>query len=177
MPRRPWVPPPKREVPQYRPPPSGTRYFTHYWANDTWADESIQEGEPFRHAASNLFRSRGVASGDFVYVVTVLEGRLFLAGRIEVDRVLGQEEAEAVVGQKPLWHAEDHVVAKPGSERPARFDREVPLEVVKRLRFIAGDGPAVAPIFDSNGMLDPQTMRGVRELTVSSSSELDRLMG
>src|SRR5437899_9179219 len=89
MPRRPWVPPPKPQVAPYRP-PSGTRYFTHYWANDTWAENSHAEGEPFRHAASNLFRSRGVASGDFVYVVTVQEGKLFLAGRIEVDRVLGQ---------------------------------------------------------------------------------------
>src|SRR2546422_7418524 len=152
MPRRPWVPPPRPQVPPYRP-LSGTRYFTHYWSNDTWADESIQEGEPFRHAASNLFRSRGVAVGDFVYVVTVLEGRLFLAGRIEVDRVLGQEEAEALIGQEPLWPAEDHVVSKPESARPAQFDRVVPLEVVKRLRFISGKGAAVAPGIDSDGML------------------------
>src|SRR5206468_1037169 len=123
----------------YRPPPSGTRYFTHYWANDTWAENSHTQDKPFRHAASNLFRSRGVASGDFVYVVTVLEGRLFLAGRIEVDRVLGQDEAEAIIGEGPLWPADDHVVSKPGTEKPVQFDREVPLDVVKRLRFISGD--------------------------------------
>src|SRR2546426_3577217 len=151
MARRPWVPPPRREVPQYRPPPSGTRYFTHYWANDTWAENSHAEGEPFRHAASNLFRSRGVASGDFVYVVTVQEGRLFLAGRIEVDRVLGQEDAEARIGQGPLWPAGDHIVAKPGTEKPVRFHRKVPPDVVNRLRFIGGDGPAVPTLLDSEG--------------------------
>src|SRR2546426_1511578 len=156
MPRRPWVPPPRQDVPQYRPPPSGTRYFTHYWANETWAENSHEEGKSFRHAASNLFRSRGLASGDFVYVVTILEGRLFLAGRIEVDRLLGQEEAEAVIGQGSLWPADDHIVAKAGTENPVRFHRRVPPDVVRRLRFLSGDGPAVAPLVDSEGRLDPQ---------------------
>src|SRR2546428_3651803 len=96
MPRRPWIPPPQPQVPPYRP-RSGTRYFTHYWANDTWEENSRQEGKPLIHTASNLFRSRGVAIGDFVYVVTVLAGRLFLLGRIEVGAMLGQVAAESAL--------------------------------------------------------------------------------
>src|SRR5437667_5175611 len=134
MPRRPRMPTAKPQVHRYRP-RSGVRYFTHYWKNETWDENSHQEGEPLRHAADNQFRLRGVAVGDFVYVVTVIAGRLFLLGRIEVDRILGQEEAEAAVGAT-LWQADDHILAKPGTENPLRFRREVPIKATKGLRFM-----------------------------------------
>ncbi len=175
MPRKPWVPPPKSVVPVYRP-PSGTRYFTHYWANDTWRWQREQEGEPLRHTAGNLFRSRGVGSGDFVYVVTVLEGRLFLAGRIEVQSIVGQQEASTALAEDRLWEASEHIIARPGTDNPQRYRRQVPAEVVKQLRFIEHTGPAVAPIVDSQGLLDRQTLRGVRELTPASAALLDRLI-
>lgn len=101
---------------------------------------------------------------------------LFLLGRIEVGAILGQEQAEATMGEA-LWIAEEHVLARSGTENPMRFKREVPLEVAKRLRFMGGQGPALAPQLDSEGVLDRQTMRGVRELTASSAAELDRMIG
>ena len=143
MPRQPWVPPPKSQVPPFRP-PSGTRYFTHYWANETWGRQAEQEGEALQHTAGNLFQSRGVARGDFVYVVTVIEGRLFLAGRAEVDSILDPEQARAALHSDSLWEANEHIVAKPGTENPQRYRRQIPTELVKQLRFIEHDGPAVA---------------------------------
>ena len=52
------------------------RFFTHYWANHTWHDyrQTAAEGELLDYAASNLFRRRGVKTGDSVYVVTVMQG-------------------------------------------------------------------------------------------------------
>jgi hypothetical protein len=117
-----------------------------------------------------------VAVGDYVYVVTVLSGRLFLLGRIEVGAILDQDQAEAILGGD-LWEADDHVVAKAGSENPHRFRRGVPMEVAKGLRFMGGEGPAHTPELDSGGSLDRQTMRGVRELTASSAALLDSLIG
>ncbi len=48
------------------------RYFTHYWTNDTWenARRLSAPGATLEHTAGNRFVERGVASGDFVYVVT-----------------------------------------------------------------------------------------------------------
>src|SRR5437667_2349855 len=174
MPRREWIPPPKQQVPPFRP-PSGVRHFTHYWANDTWDQNSHLEGKPLRHTAGNLFHSRGVAVGDYVYVVTVMSGRLLLLGRIEVGAILGQDQAEAALGGV-LWDADDHIIAKAGSENPRRFRREVSIEVAKGLRFLGGEGPARTPQLDSNDSLDRQTMRGVRELTASSAALLDSLI-
>jgi hypothetical protein len=162
-------------VPPYRP-LSGTRYFTHYWANETWEENSRQEGKQLIHTAGNLFRSRGVTIGDFVYVVTVLAGRLFLLGRIEVGAMLDQGEAEAKLGER-LWAADEHIIARSRTESPQRFGREVPMNVTESLRFMGGEGPAMKLAFDADGLLDRQTMRGVRELTNPSAAALDPLLG
>ncbi len=131
---------------------------------------------PVRHTAGNLFRSRGVGPGDLVYIVTVIQGRLFLATRIEVDCVVDQDQAEVALGTTSLWEAKDHVIAKSDMGKPANYRRQVPLEIVKRLRFIEGRGPAIALTMDSKGLLDRQTLRGVRELSPSSAATLDSLI-
>ncbi len=59
------------------------RYFTHYWRNETcerekelW--ETNPEGYPLNHAADNRYAERGVAAGDYIYPVTVVEGELYV---------------------------------------------------------------------------------------------------
>lgn len=117
------------------------RYFTRYWANDTWNTyrQTAVEGELVDHAASNLFRARGVSPGDLVYVATVIHGVLFLLTKLEVAKVCDIEEAATELGTTPeyLWDAEDHIVAAQSS--PQSYERQVPLEVAQRLRFISGD--------------------------------------
>src|SRR5687768_6605146 len=90
------------------------RYFTHYWTNDTWEDfREYRQGEPLGHSASNLFLSRGVHSGDRVFIVTVLGGVLHLLCALDVERVCDTLEAADRLGCQPesLWEADDHIVA------------------------------------------------------------------
>src|SRR5437867_962858 len=92
-----------------------TRYFTHYWSNATWEDHAeSMHGQPLEHIAGNLFGENGVVPGDFVYVVTVIDGNLFLGGRMRVGRFTDQVEAESHFGE-PVWEASDHLIAAPGS--------------------------------------------------------------
>lgn len=143
----------------------GPRLWTHYWKNDTWDQET---DEPLDHAASNVFRSRGVASGDRVYVVTVRDGHLYLGGVIAVDAVVGQAEAERRLGNSSIWAADDHVIARdPG---PFVRDRQMADEVARALRFL----PNGEPMVFKEGAIDTQTMRGVRELAPESAALLDR---
>ena len=149
------------------------RYFTHYWRNDTWESRRERaDGSELSHTAGNLFRRRGVRPGDFIYVVTVLKGRLFLGSKMEVDKILSQREAKAELGND-IWQASEHIIGKTGTHWWS--DREVPLAVARRLRFKTSDG-AIPPLFVPGGGLYKQTLRGVRELTKASAAELDRLL-
>jgi Domain of unknown function (DUF3883) len=149
-------------------------YFTHYWKNKTWEEERAIGYEHFEGTAGNDFRKRGVEPGDFIYVITVIDGKLILGGGIEVVAILTQTEAEEAYGGE-VWPAEDHAVAKPETGSPMDFDRVVPTDVVRKLRFIAGS-EEVAPIFTGGEKLDNQTMRGVRKLTSESARLLDSII-
>jgi hypothetical protein len=151
------------------------RYFTHYWSNSTWEGNRDSEGENLDHAASNQFRKRGVRPGDFVYVVTVEAGQILLAGRMQVDRVVSRDEAMELLGTDDLWDAEDQVIAAPGTGLPMRFDRPVPLEVTRRIRFLVG-GKDEPLVFRTPTRLDQQTLRGVRQLSPDSARLLDELL-
>ncbi|MDP9475371.1 MAG: HNH endonuclease [Actinomycetota bacterium] len=154
------------------------RYFTHYWRNGTWEREwelwkTSPDDYPLNHAADNRFAERGVGPGDYVYPVTVVEGELYLLGRMRVDKVCSEEEAAKKLGTRDLWEAGDHVVST--EYTPKRFDLGVPPEVAARLRFVT-DGTEQGLKFASPGHLDRQTLRGVRELDPASAEELDQLL-
>jgi len=57
-----------------------------------------------------------------------------------------------------------------------KFRRRVPTELVQKLRFETKDGPKPLT-FKSSGVLDKQTLRGVRTLTRSSVGLLDSILG
>ena len=95
--------------------------FTHYWEGNTcdamFADGL--DGDTLDHAADKLFTQRGVGPGDKIYVVNNLRGNLVLIGRLEVDKIVSQAEAERVLGDNNLWDAPEHVIAKPGTSLQA----------------------------------------------------------
>jgi hypothetical protein len=141
------------------------RCFTHYWTNDTWNhnERFHGPGQPLEHTAGNLFRARKVATGDAIYVVTVRKGRLFLLGRLIVAKVCNVKEAAQALGckEEDLWEADDHVIA--ASATAMHFDLEVPLAITQRLLFV--DSKSSKPLrFVQPGILDAQTLRGVRQL-------------
>jgi hypothetical protein len=140
--------------------------YTHYWKNDTW-DEQL--GQQLEHAASNAFRARGVRKGDRVFVVTIREGQLFVGGRLVVDKVTTQKDAEKLLGTA-LWTARDHIVARNplGVLQPV----PVPNKIARRLRFV----PDSDLVWSSPGELDRQTLRGVRRLSDESAALLDDIL-
>jgi len=150
--------------------------FTHYWEGKTcdamFADGC--EGDLLDHTAGKLFIQRGVGPGDKVYVVNNLKGDLVLIGRLEVEKIVSQVEAERLLGPD-VWVAPEHVIAKPGSPTPKRFERRVPMELTKQLLFQGAKG-FESPKFESEHRLDRQTLRGVRRLSDGSARLLESLL-
>ena len=102
-----------------------------------------------------------------------MEGELFLIGKMQVGEIVfSDEEAKARIGIEP-WSAPQHLIAKLCT--PMRFDRPVPLNITRSLRFISSKG-LKSPKFVSSTKLDRQTLRGVRELNPPSAVELDKLL-
>lgn len=151
------------------------RFFTHYWEAETVRDGMIRfEGMPFDHTASNRFVDRGVTRGDRVYGVNIRGGRMFLIGRMTVDKVATWQEAKKILPYEP-WDADDHLLAQRGTATPMSFHRAVPMRVVRELRFHTKDGP-VGLKFRGADELDGQTLRGVRELENWSAELLDQVL-
>jgi len=153
-----------------------SRYFTHYWQNSTWRNAQERgNGQSLKHIAGNLFKKRGVAVGDVLYVVTVLSGTLFLCGKLRVGKICDVYQAAKDLDCEPqdLWEASEHIVASDAT--PMRFDQSIPLTVTANLRFVQPKGFAGLK-FVVPGYLDQQTMRGVRQLEPSSAAELDSIL-
>jgi len=132
------------------------------------------EGEPLDHAAGKIFTQRGVGPGDKVYVVNNFKGDLVLIGRLEVEKIVSQAEAERILGVE-VWDALEHIIAKPGSATPMRFERIVPMDMVRQLLFQGAKGFESLK-FESEDRLDRQTLRGVRRLSDGSARLLESLL-
>jgi hypothetical protein len=154
-----------------------TNYYTHYWNNETfYANKEIDPTGPMEHTAGNLFRARGVTTGDYVYVVTALEGKLYLIGRMEVGEILNYREARKKLSFEP-WEAEDQVLALPGTATPTSYERRVPDDITASLRFYTSSKRTPSPLkFVRPGRLDQQTLRGVREMTPDSADLLEKVL-
>lgn len=157
-----------------------TGYFTQYWDNSTWEDTAIflqsTQNTILNHSASNLFRKRGVKPGDYVYIVTVMSGLLYLGTRIFVEKLLNKQEAEQYLNYRyELWDAKDHIVMP--SEQAMKFNhkRVVPPHITEKLRILAPNGQTLFPQFKKSGELDESLFRGVKRLTAESAKFLDSL--
>jgi len=153
-------------------------YWTHYWTNDTFRYEAEFGRDELVHTADNVFRQRGVAPGDVVYVVTNLKGTIYLIGRMVVDRVLDQQAAEKLFGLD-VWQADDHLIAREPMSK-CRYNVTVPFRKLKDIEFITDTGLDVIK-FDQRVGADPhtvdrQTLRGVREITASTAGLFDSLL-
>lgn len=147
--------------------------FTHYWEDETVALIRLGK-ERLDHDASNFFRKRGVRSGDCVYVMTIRKGKLFLLGRLIVDRVVAKEEAAAILPYEPRDDS-DHLLARPGTEVILRL-REVPVSIASDLIFYGQGDKAMLLRFLDGKRLDPQTLRNVRRLSLQSAQTLELLL-
>lgn len=152
-------------------------FFTHYWLNRTWERnrKRASDGDLLDHTAGNLFRERGVRAGDIVYVVSVINGKLHVCGKLVVEEIYEKDEAATILGYEPedLWDADEHIISAEAT--PMNFNLKAPLKITKQLRFISGKG--TKPLkFKAPNYLDEQTLRGVRKLNPASAAELDILL-
>ena len=160
------------------------RYFTNYWKNDNCEHYLKQglDGEPLDHTAGSRFNRSGVGSvageRDYVYVMTVLEGRLCLIGKMEVKGpAVTQKQAAALLSYKP-YDAPEHLMAKACT--PMRFNWKDPVSIstTRALEFkVPGTNRTRRLKFrPGTTLLDPQTLRSVRQLTPQSAVRLDALL-
>lgn len=152
------------------------RYFTTYWKNKTWHANSMitPTGDPCDHTAGNLFRERGVTVGDALYIVTVIDGKLFVASKMIVGKICTMTEAREILGTDNLWEANEHVIAYEST--PLDWNYQLPMKITEQLRFIDSNGNIVGLAFSSPQFLDPQTLRGIRNLTPESAATIDNFL-
>ncbi len=148
--------------------------FTHYWKR---GDNDQKAGTPLTHVASENFSARGVESGSAIYCVNVHDGALLLIGRMIVDRITNATEAASFTNTSPEFQDRaEHCICTREHGTLITFDREVPLEVAKKLRFESASGRETLA-FKSDTQVDPQTVRSIRRLTPESADLLDHLLG
>jgi hypothetical protein len=142
------------------------RFFTYSWQYAEARKEP--EGEPLAHAAGSRFSSRGIEPGDIVYIVAVHRGQLYLLGKLQVGGIVTKDEARRILGSEP-YDAPEHMIASACT--PARLI-PIPVSVARELRFISGSRREGLTFRDEN-LLDPQTLRVIRELDAESAGRLD----
>lgn len=146
--------------------------WTHYWKRRT--AEAPRSG-PLDHTASNRFRSRGVKKGDTIYVISFWDGTLRILGRLDVDLIVDQAQAERIRGED-LWPAYDHVLAKPGSATMFGSSVVPDLDLAK-VEFMKADGTTVGVTYKREGKVEPQSFRSeVREITKKTARLFDQLL-
>ena len=127
----------------------------------------------FDYTASSLFRRRGAAVGDYLYLVTVLSGRLYLAGKMEIGEIVSLAEAARRFPGERLFQVPDHLFARRAT--PLDYTRGVPVSITARLLFFKCGKPATLK-FSKPGWLDSQTLRGIREMPQKTAATLDELL-
>jgi hypothetical protein len=122
-----------------------------------------------------MFSKRGVSTKDVVYVVSILDGMLLLGGSMIVSEIVSRAELARRRKDDRFYDAAEWAIAEPAGTR-LDLHRALDPVITERLRFISPKSQPKPPRFRSEGKLDGQTTRGVRELTPESAHLLDRII-
>ena len=101
-----------------------------------------------------------------------------LIGRMKVGQVVDREQASRLLNNPDLWEGDVWCVSAPEDATEADFDRIVPDDIARRLRFLRANGDVSGLVYDARdpSRIDNQTLRTVRELTPASAGFLDDLL-
>jgi len=130
---------------------------------------SLRDSDTLDHAAGTQFRARGVERGDRIYVVATRRGELLLLGRLTVDLVVGQREADQHF-QEHVYEAPDHLI---GSGSALSLERVVPEGMARELQRESGRRLKIDPRRYS---VDANSVRTTGRLTQHSAVLLDSLL-
>jgi hypothetical protein len=130
---------------------------------------SLQGSQTLDHTANTQFRKRGVEAGDRVYVLATQGGRLVLVGRLTVDHVVDQREADRYFG-RPVYEAPDHLI---GVGTALSLDRLVPEPIARAIQRESGRR---LKIDSDEYRVDANSLRTTGRITEESAALLERLL-
>jgi hypothetical protein len=126
--------------------------------------------ENLRHTANAQFGRVGVEPGDRVYIVATRKGQLLLLARLTVERLVGQAEAERILGRDDVYQAPDHLI---GAGTALSLDRVVPEEVARAIERESGKRLGVDP---DRYVVSVHSLRATGRITDDSAALLDALL-
>lgn len=128
------------------------------------------------HAASTVFRKRGMTKGDALYVVACFDDTVYLMGRLDVDEVLDAAGAAKRLRRTATKSKAqlDHAVCAKGDEGYLYYGLVIPNALVAKLRFASGAKPRMKDT-DGGPVPDGQTFRTLRELSADAVDLLETL--
>lgn len=140
-------------------------HFLQYW-KPAQIDHEMSLVPTLVHSGSDQLNR--VKIGDVVWIVTVRNGELFVAGRMKVGEHITQAEAKRRLGQN-VWQAKYHIVAEAGTEEDLR---EISLkDIADKLRFSSPTGKDRLVI--SKNYVDGKQLQTIRKLTPESVKLLE----
>ena len=101
---------------------------------------------------------------------------LLLGGRMMVGELVSRAELVGRTKNDRYYDAPEWIVAQADSGTRLDLHRALDPALTRRLRFNSRKSKPKTPFFVSEGKLDGQTTRGIRELTPESARLLDRII-
>ena len=154
-------------------------YFTQLWTRTEFESHKAIGFPLLQYAASNQFRNRGLQTGDSLFVLSCFSGQVWLLGELQASHgplFWNQLQALHSAPDERLAGLKDHLLADDSTAKPMRFDLTIPLNLVHQIRFTNGESPKIRRRGNSTEA-DPQTFRGVRQISAESATLLRKLLG
>lgn len=167
------------------------RHYVQGWKRETVLAHR-KRGARLGHTAGAQFSKpfERIARNDFLWVVFVHEGKLHLAGRMQIAGrrdfalslgphadlegvIFSQHEAQSILGTSGVWRAPEHLLAK-GRTAESFGDVLVPRETVRQLEFRTTAGTSRVKINGRAGVA-AQSFRSVRLLDPEAADRLNAL--
>ena len=154
-----------------------TRSFIQLWTRAEFEIWKSEPNTPLIYAASNQFKQRGITKGDQLFIVACFSDALHLMGCLRVDKgVLDAVAAKNLLPKNSHTWARDYVFHDQSLNTRMRFDLQVSKGALSSFSFADGSVPKFKG--DTTSFIpDPQTFRGVRELSIETANNLARLLG
>jgi hypothetical protein len=156
--------------------------YTFLWSEKTWKARAkeVLEGKNryIDYVAGEAKRPMtNFSDGDEIFVVTVIQGQLFLGGRLVVDSLpVSRERAQDLLGRSDLLDKELFVMAKISNLDKFRSGKPVASEAAQNLDLITVEGVRKKPDLDKKNMIDRQAFRIPYKLSPESASILRELL-
>ena len=117
------------------------RYFTFHWRKEFWRPEVNGEGSPIKSSGSNVFLQRRVSDGDIMYIVSLIDGYMYVGGKLTVSEIVDRQKAIHISRNPNLYDAKDWAINKDGTGcTPLNLKRRLAAEVTRKLKHKTGKG-------------------------------------